>query len=246
MACCTVPGCANFWDDVTSTDFKFNNWFTKPNPFLVLQNSNDGDKRARALRALREPAQFDGTQEEQDTVVRILTTAATSEKQFLCRVAAIESLGHFQDPRAVSGLSDAFYNSGTFPPEMANRIQCEALAALGETGNSQAVPLLVKVLKGVPGEGSEQEKQQVMDVRIAAARALGHFRDFPTAEALVWVLRSEKDVALCDCAYVSLQAATGETIPPDYKDWDGLLRKAKQAPQDAKADAGKTKLFGWF
>ena len=77
--------------------------FTKPNPLLVLRDSSDGDKRAKALRALREPKQYGGGDAEQEAIVSILTTAATTEKQPLCRLAAIQSLGHFKDPRAVKG-----------------------------------------------------------------------------------------------------------------------------------------------
>src|SRR5271165_5869464 len=54
-----LSGCASFWDDVTSRDFHVSNWWTpKPNPLVVLADSHNGDKRAEALRALREPKQF--------------------------------------------------------------------------------------------------------------------------------------------------------------------------------------------
>src|SRR5262249_31156370 len=101
--CLFSSGCANFWDDITSRDFSVNSFFVKPNPMLVLRDSTDGDKRARALAALHEPKQFGGTDDEQNTVVKILTTAAASESQPLCRLAAIEALGHFKDARAVDG-----------------------------------------------------------------------------------------------------------------------------------------------
>src|SRR5713226_8215250 len=108
--CLCACGCAGFWDDVTSRDFTWSGMFNKPNPLLVLRDSSDGDKRACALRALREPKQYGGSDAEQDAIVNILTTAATTEKQPLCRLAAIGALGHFKDPRSVKGLSDAFYN----------------------------------------------------------------------------------------------------------------------------------------
>src|SRR5437899_6176557 len=41
-------------------------------------------------------------------------------------------------------------------------------------------------------------QRMVMDERIAAARALGHFNQRPAAQALVKVLQTEKDVALRD------------------------------------------------
>ena len=85
-------GCAAFWDDVTSKDFEFKSLYTKPNPLVVLNESNDGDKRAKALRALREPSQYKGSAEDQEMVVKILTTAAVSEHTALARMAAIQSL----------------------------------------------------------------------------------------------------------------------------------------------------------
>ena len=64
-----LSGCAGFWDDVTSKDFKVQAMFVTPNPLLVLRDSTDGDKRAKALRALTEPKQNGGSDEDQDAVV---------------------------------------------------------------------------------------------------------------------------------------------------------------------------------
>src|SRR5262249_55940914 len=152
--------CAGFWDDVTSRDFTFSGMFTKPNPLLVLRDSSDGDKRAQALGALHEPKQYGGSDADQDAIVNILTTAAATEKQPLCRLAAIQSLSRFKDPRAVKGLTDAFYNAGAFSAETATVIRCEALTALGQTGNPAAVELLARVVREPPAEGTETEKQQ--------------------------------------------------------------------------------------
>jgi HEAT repeat protein len=158
--------------------------------------------------------------------VNILTTAATTEKQPLCRLAAIQALGHFKDPRVVKGLSDAFYNAGGFAPETTTVIRCQALTALGETGNPAAVELLARVVREPPAEGTELEKQQTLDVRIAAARALGKFSHYQATEALVRVMQNERDVALRDRAYESLQLATGKKLPPDGKEWEQLLHQA--------------------
>ena len=224
--CLLACGCAGFWDDVTSRDFSWSAMFTKPNPLLVLRDSSDGDKRANALRALREPKQYGGSDAEQDAIVNILTTAATTEKQPLCRLAAIGALGHFKDPRSVKGLSDAFYNASVFSPETSTVIRCQALTALGETGNPAAVELLARVVREPPAEGTDLEKQQTLDVRIAAARALGKFSHYQATEALVRVMQNDRDVALRDRAYESLQAATGKKLPPDGKEWEQLLHQA--------------------
>jgi hypothetical protein len=221
-----ASGCAGFWDDVTSRDFTWSSMFTRPNPLLVLRDSSDGDRRAKALHALHEPKQSGGSDAEQDAVVSILTTAAATEKQPLCRLAAIQALGHFKDARAVKGLTDAFYNAGAFSPETATVIRCQALTALGETGNPAAVELLARVVREPPAEGTDLEKQQTLDVRIAAARALGRFSHYQATEALVRVMQNEKDVALRDRAYESLQAATGKKLAPDGKEWEQLLHQA--------------------
>lgn len=243
--CLLSSGCANFWDDVTSRDFSFNSIFVKPNPMLVLRDSTDGDKRAKALAALHEPKQFGGTEDEQNTVVKILTTAASAENQPLCRLAAIESLGHFKDPRAVEGLSAAFYQANNFAPETTTVIRCKALTALGETKNPAAVELLARVVREPPAEGTEMEKQQTLDVRIAAARALANFSHYQGTEALVHVLQSEKDVALRDRAYESLQASTGKNLPPDAKAWEEFLHQPDNKAVAAEP-ANKAKLMSWF
>jgi HEAT repeat protein len=245
LVCLTLCGCAGFWDEITSRDFQVQALFVKPDPLVVLRDSTDGDERAKALRALREPNQYGGTREEQEAVVKILATAAVSERQPLCRLAAIQSLGGFQDPRAVEGLIEAFYQANGFSPETATVIRCQALAALGQTGNPAAVELLARVVREPPAEGTEQERQQTLDVRIAAARALSHFSHHQATEALVRVLQTEKDVALRDRAHESLQTATGQKLPPDAKAWDDFLHQT--ADRDVAAEqAKKRKVLGVF
>src|SRR3954466_11553891 len=107
LYCCLLPaalgaaGCANFWDDVNSRDFKFKDLFTaSPPPLAVLEHSDDGYARAKALAALEEPQQHGGSQKDQDVYVEILSKSAVSARDPLCRMAAIKSLGRFKDPRA--------------------------------------------------------------------------------------------------------------------------------------------------
>ncbi len=170
-ACLGSVGCGTFWDDVTRRDFSFNRLFAHPDPLVVLRDSQDPDDRARAMRALREPLQYGGDQHDQDVVVSVLTTAATSDRQIVCRLAAVSALRHFKDPRAVEGLKEAYYRAGNVNPETATILRCQALDALGATGQPGAVELLVKVVKEPPVEGATEDKQAKMDERIAAARA---------------------------------------------------------------------------
>jgi len=261
-----VSGCANFWDDVTSRDFHFGEFVRKPNPFLVLRDSDDGNKRARAFRSLEEPKQHGGSDRDQDAVVNILTAAATTEPHPLCRLGAIEALGHFQDPRAVAALQEAYFNAGNFPKDKAAsgageglfggsavssslvlQIKCQALSSLGQTGNPEAVPFLVKLLNSPPAskETAEGERQQTMDERIAAARGLGNFNDYKAIEALVHVLQTDKDVALLDRAHDSLEACTGRKFPPDVQDWGPILHPESPSTQFASQPA-KPAFLGWF
>jgi hypothetical protein len=235
-----MPGCATFWDEVSSKDFHFKEVFAKaPDPLEVIQKSPDGDRRAKALRTLREPSQHGGSQQEQDTVVQVLVSRAASDPQALCRLAAISSLRHFKDPRAVEGLKEAYYRAGTFNPETATILRCQALDALGATGQAGAVETLVRVLREPPVEGPDQDRQQKMDERIAAARALGHFKNYQGTEALVDVLRTEQDVALRDEARSSLVKATGKDLPADAQAWADFLH---QSGTPDKALAGEPNL----
>jgi HEAT repeat protein len=104
-------------------------------------------------------------------------------------------------------------------------LRCRALAALGQTGQPAAVELLARVAREPATEGTDTAKQQALDVRIAAVRALGRFSHYQATEALVRVLQTEKDPALRDRAHEALQAATGKKLPPDFAAWDQLLHQ---------------------
>jgi hypothetical protein len=237
---CLAPGgCANFWDEVTSRDFHFKDVFApRPDPLWVVRNSPDGDKRAKALRALQEPLAHGGSAEQQEVVVQVLLYAASKDTQPLCRLGAIQSLRRFMDRRTVEGLKDAYYRAGSFNAETATVIRCQALEALGETASPAAVELLVGVLREPPVAGPDPDRQQKLDERIAAARALGHFKNYQATEALVGVLRTDQDVALRQRANESLQSATGQDFPADARVWADFLHQ----PGNQEALAGRPNL----
>lgn len=217
-----ASGCAGFWDTVTSRDFKFKETFAKVDPIVVLRDNPDGDRRAKALRMLQEPKSH-GNASQQDLYVEILCKAAWTEKHALCRLAAIQTLREYKDPRVVEGLKEGYYRASAYNPDTASILRCAALEALGQVGDLSGVELLVKVLREPPTEGPEQDRQLKADERTAAARALGHFKHYSATSALVYVLESEKDVALRNRANESLQACTGKDFPPDAKIWADYL-----------------------
>jgi HEAT repeat protein len=239
-------GCASFWDEVTSKDFSVSTMFNPPNPLMVLKESTDGDQRAKALAALHEPKQNGGTDQDQDFVVQVLTTAASSERQPWCRLKAIGSLGQFKDPRAVKGLEDAYYKASVFPPDTAHNIRVASITALGNTKNPDAVPILVRLVRQKPVEGSEQEKRQNLDERIASAHALGNFSQYQATEALVAVVQSDKDIALRDCAYDSLKTITGKDFPPEPQVWAEFLHQNGNKDIVVEAQGPFGKIMGWF
>ena len=188
-----------------------------------------------------------GDQKDQDVVVTVLTTAAMSDRQIVCRMAAVTALQHFKDPRAVEGLKEAYYRAGNLNPETATILRCMALNALGATGQPAAVELLVKVVKEPPVQGAEEDKQAKMDERIAAARALGHFKEYQATEALADVLRTDQDVALRNRSAEALRTITGKDLPADYQAWADYLNKPEGRDAVVKQNSGNwINLAGWW
>ena len=209
--CAGLGGCAGVWDDVTSRDFHFKTMFNRPDPLTVLRDSTDGDARAKAMAALKEPRRVGGSDADQDEALRILTAAATSDPQPLCRMAAIRTLGGFQDPRAVQVLISAHDSAEQLPVEVSAAIQSQALAALGETRQPAALTFLIRAAGKRPGaEAGDRERQQVRDTRLAAIRALNHYeRSSEVAAAMAQMVQSEKDIALRDRARETYVKVTG-------------------------------------
>lgn len=251
VVCCALSGCAGWWDEVTSRDFKFKDMFKPaPEPLWVIRNSNDGDKKSKALLTLQEPLQHGGNQQEQDVIVKLLVESAVNDPQPLCRLAAISSLQRFKDPRASQALIDAYEHAFYFQrerPDAMETIQEQALQALGVNGNPLAVDLLVRVLKTPPLTGNDKDKQNDLNQRIYAARALSHFPQYQAAEALVSILRTEQDVALRDRATESLREITGQELPPDAQVWADYLHKTNKDGLAKKESSWKSalRLVSW-
>jgi hypothetical protein len=223
LALAPLAGCAGM-DEFNIKRMNFEVFRDPEDPLEVVRKSGSGQARARAIRCLDEPSAHGGSPRDQDVVVEVLCYSAGNDSQALCRTAAIEKLRGFRDPRAVDGLRDAYYRAGSFPPETATVIRCQALAGLGETKSPKALDVLLRVVKEPATDGPDADRQQRYNERIAAARALGHFSDPRAARALVEVLRDEKDnVALRNRAHESLVSATGRDLPPDAQAWADFL-----------------------
>jgi hypothetical protein len=211
-----LPGCANTWDDVTSRDFHFRSIWERSEPATVLETSTDGDQRAKAMRALKEPRTNGGTTVEQDRVMQWLNQSAVGDSQPVCRLAAIQTLGRFTDPRCVQILIAAFDAAPQLQPDVAVAVQSSALTALGETRQQTAIAFLIRAAsKPTPTEVVDREINQARDVRLAAVRALKNFEaSAEVAAAMAQMLRSERDVAVLDRARETYVKVAGRE-PPD-------------------------------
>lgn len=231
---CTLPlcGCASFWDDVvTNRNRDIKGYFMPPDPLEVIARSTDGAKRGQALASLEEPLEHGGTQEQQEQILRILTVAALSDKESLCRLGAIRALGQWKDPRVVKILEDAYFQRLPFSSEIQSVVRQQVLASLEETGNAESRHLLIKAARQPPATGSYQERQQVLDERLTAIRGLGKFKQYDSTETLLHILETEKDVALRDRAHESLRKATGKNLPAEAAAWRDFLHNTDRTPE---------------
>ena len=223
-------GCVNFWDEVTSNNFDFKNLFFKEDPLLVLRDSSDGHKRSKALGMLVEPPPDDANKELHEVQIKILTKSVLEDPNPLCRLGAIRALGTYKDPRAARVLEEVYQQRLPFIPEHNTVIRQQALASLVETGNQDSLSLLVRVARSPSGsvEASLTDRQQTQDERLTAIRGLGKFSKSDSIETLVYIMETEKDVALHDRAYDSLKQATGKRLPDDAKAWRELAQNPQQ------------------
>ncbi len=109
-------GCAGMWDAVTSRRFRDEPFKTvgkvivPDDPMVVLRADppRTGDEMAKAFNRLKEPIRNKGTQEDQDTIVDLLSRTATADNSPVLRYAAVSALGRFTDPRAAAILIAAY------------------------------------------------------------------------------------------------------------------------------------------
>jgi hypothetical protein len=221
--------------------------FTKPDSLVVLDKSDNCNDRCWALRAMEEPAQHGGTQDDQERYIKVLTAVAKGDRDPVCRLQAVRMLGRYKDPRAVPAIQEAYWSAKVFPAESAKVLRQQVLTSLGQSGDPSARELLIQVARAGAKEETQEEKLQTLDLRLSALRGLGNFKQSDVAEALYHVMATEKDVALKDRACLSLQTVTGTYLPADPQKWDKLLH-GTATERDAVAREGHSMLtlVGWW
>jgi hypothetical protein len=215
-------GCASFWDEVFSRERDLTGYFNPPNPLIVIHDSTDGERRAKALASLREPASNSGSSQDQETYLQILTTAARTDRDPYCRLGAIQALGHFKDPRAARALEEVYQQTKLpFTQDFNAMIRQTALRSVEKIGDPNSRRLLVLVARqpSPAQDASSADRQQQLDEKLIAIRALAKYHEQECIETLLYVLESDRDVAVRDCAHQSLQASTGKTLPAEPQVW---------------------------
>ncbi len=243
-----LAGCGHFWEDVSSRSpeggfrndvaFKWHLLFRHDDPLVVLRDSRDGDMRARAYRELKEPKQHGGTDKDQEAMLKILATGATKERSPVCRVAAIEALGTFKDPRAADTLNEAFYapvNFGDKNPV----VRMAVVRSLTASSDTKVAHTLAEAMLRDPA----------IDVRIAAAKGLAKFPSSESTTSLLKVLQSEKrdEIALRFEANQSLIEITGKKdMAPRAEDWEQYFRQVAANPPPPKEPRSWLRPASWF
>jgi HEAT repeat protein len=234
----TLGGCATFVDDCTAVSPEGGFWnnmryrrellLSRPDPLEVLATSQDGDMRARAYRALKEPKARGGSDEDQTKMIDLLATAAKSERDLVCRLAATEKLAEFKDQRVHQALNDAFYAPANFQSKDPV-VRIAAVQGMAKVGDPSGAQVLAEIMARDPSR----------DVRLAAADGLGKFQSYQATSALVKVLKEEKDVALRHSAAQSLKQITGKDLPPQADQWEAYLQQKTGPDQQIVREPSK-------
>lgn len=162
--------------------------------------SADPDRRREAALALGR-SRLRG--EEKEQVRELLATLLRQDGEPLVRAAAAVSLGRLGGEASVAALAPALTDSSAL-------VRADVCRGLGMTGADSAVEPLVGALK----------RDEDVDVRGAAARALGNFRGPRAREALLEALEADR-LAVRTAAWQALRQATGaKKLPPERAAWE--------------------------
>jgi hypothetical protein len=264
-----ATGCASTWDTVTNKSWQ-KTLVRQPHRALgfpedalatIRNNPLDGEKRAKAMRRLAEPAKQGRSAEEQNEALGYLQAAATGDASPVVRAAAIDCLGRFEDPRVPEILTAAFHQAngpgatpklrtepgapgflspslgltgpGGYSPDVANMLKVKVVEALARTDRPEAVAFLAE--QAMPRK--DVDAWDARDVRVAAVKGLAKIRRTESVQALAAVLAAENghDAAIAHHAHAGLVDLTGRDLPPDPEQWKDVVQAGFEvtAPKNA-------------
>lgn len=230
------------WDDLTSREFTVGSlWTSPPPPLAVIERSSDGYARTKALNKLDESS----NKADVDKHLQVLQAAAINDRDPLCRLAALRTLGRYKDPRAAKILQEVYLSNPGMSAENNAFIRQQALTSLQASAPAEARQLFIQAALQPSGSltgAAQRDRMEILDERLSAIRALSKYPQPDAIETLVKLLESEKDIAIRKCAHESLMAATKKDIPLDGKAWREFVATGKQpARQNTSALASLVK-----
>jgi hypothetical protein len=234
-----LVGCKGLWEDQKEL------WHDRthpPDPWQEVKSpETNPDRRARFVAQLEEPLQHGGNQAQQDEMVNLLINMAVADPSPRCRLAAIHKLGQFKDQRRLETLQKAYDKATTFADEINSQLRQQVLRSLAETRDPAAAIELIRVARAAAKENNYHDQQLTLDERQTAVRGLANFRGAEVTGALLYILRTEKDIALRDIAASSLETSTGRHLPRDKAHDDA---QAWEQVLNANPDAAPPKTGG--
>ncbi len=244
LAAVNLCGCmTTTWDDLTSREFKVSSlWTAAPPPLLVIEKSSDGYARAKAFNKLDETNNRDLMEKN----LQMLQAGAVNDRDPLCRLAALRTLGRYKDPRAAKILTEVYLGNPGMSAENNALIRQQALTSLQSNSPVEARQLFIQAARQPSGSltgAAQRDRMEILDERLTAIRALGKYPQPDSVDTLVKLLETEKDSAIRKCAHESLVTATKKDIPPDGKAWREFVSTGREpARQNPSLLAGLKKL----
>ena len=151
---------------------------------------------------------------EQQAVTEQLVSRLRAESDPLMRRELVRAISAFSMPGAIAGLHEAM-NDDDVDVRVA---VCQGWQRMGGT---EAVKVLTTALETDPD----------VDIRLAAAKALGSFQDSAALNALVIAL-NDSDPALQRRARISLEQATGQDFGYQVDSWRRFVQNQIGASPD--------------
>lgn len=213
-----LAGCAGTWDTISSRNFRkapFDTTYrmiVPEDPMVVLRANppRDGDERAKAMRRLKEPLAAGLGQQDQDEMLDLLARAATADSSPVLRIAAIEALGRFTDPRAAGVLQIAYTKAHGRADGTPDPLSAEAGIQLAGASNRATSRASLVPLSGPVGFAPDV----VEAIRCRALESLGktnHPDAVPFLSAVAAGPVSPQSPEGCDDREVRLAAVRGLT-----------------------------------
>ena len=208
-----LTGCRGTWDTLTSRSMRNHPWETTKklwvpeDPVTVLRADPPygGNDRASALRRLKEPIRNGQTQDVQDSIINVLSKTATADPSPVLRLAAIEALGRFEDPRAAGILIQTYNEAHGRPP--------------GASPSKPRSDILTA------GGGRAADRMLISD-RMLLAGPVGYSPDTVSAircRALETLGRTNRQEAVSFLGHVATAGGNSNEIPEGAEDRDVRL-----------------------